>query len=117
MKETVVEIRKGDDLPGGALTSRERWNRVMHYQQVDYVSNMEFGYWDELKEEWMAQGHLPESMRQPDGSIPNRLVEEFLVLNSSKVSIHELGPCRSANPSKSNPAKTSMSIVTGWACW
>ncbi len=93
-----MEIRKGDDLPGGTLTSRERWNRVMHYQQVDYVSNMEFGYWDELKEEWMIQGHLPESMRQPDGSIPNRLVEEYFGIEQFEGLNPRIGPMPQREP-------------------
>ncbi|MGI6367111.1 MAG: hypothetical protein ACOX2L_01915 [Anaerolineae bacterium] len=71
------------DLRGGPLsyapplTARERFRRTMHYQQVDYISHLEFGYWTELKEDWMREGHLPVSMRQPDGTIPDRLVEEF----------------------------------------
>lgn len=60
-----------------ALTSRERFVRTMHYQQVDYISHLEFGYWDELKEQWLLEGHLPASMRQPDGTIPDYLVEEY----------------------------------------
>ena len=72
----MIDIRQGEGRFGAGLTPRERFNRTMHYQHVDYVSHLEFGYWDELKEDWMRQGHLPESFRQPDGSIPDRLVEE-----------------------------------------
>ncbi|MFH1085120.1 MAG: hypothetical protein V1772_05105 [Chloroflexota bacterium] len=71
------EIRAGCASYDPAFTPRERWNRVMHYQSVDYVSHLEFGYWAELKDDWMAQGHLPPSLRQPDGAIPDRAVEEF----------------------------------------
>jgi len=73
----MTDIRRGNGRFGAELTARERFNRTMHYQHVDYVSHMEFGYWSELKEEWMAQGHLPRSFAQPDGSIPDRLVEEY----------------------------------------
>ena len=73
----MADIRQGGDYLGGSVTARERFRRVMHYQNVDYVSNLEFGYWQELKEDWMAQGHLPESLRAPDGTIPDRGVEEF----------------------------------------
>lgn len=59
------------------LTSRERFVRTMHYQQVDYISHLEFGYWDELKDQWLLEGHLPNGMRQPDGTIPDYLVEEY----------------------------------------
>lgn len=73
----MTDIRQGEGRFGADLTPRERWNRTMHYQQVDYVSHLEFGYWDELMEQWMAEGHLPASLRQPDGSITNRSVEEY----------------------------------------
>ncbi len=73
----MTDIRQGEGRFGADLTPRERFNRTMHYQHVDYISNLEFGYWDELKEDWMAQGHLPKSFRQADGRIPDRLVEEY----------------------------------------
>ncbi len=72
-----MDIRQGQGRFGEALTARERFDRVMHYQHVDYVSHLEFGYWDELKEDWMAQGHLPQSFRRADGVIPDRCVEEY----------------------------------------
>ncbi len=71
------DYRRGPASFQPPLTSRERFLRTMHYQQVDYISHLEFGYWDELKEDWMRQGHLPASMRQPDGSIPDYLVEMY----------------------------------------
>ncbi|MGQ9684262.1 MAG: uroporphyrinogen decarboxylase family protein [Anaerolineae bacterium] len=73
----MADIRQGQGRFGADLTPRERWNRTMHYQQVDYVSHLEFGYWSELKDEWLQQGHLPASFRQSDGLIPDRLVEEY----------------------------------------
>jgi hypothetical protein len=72
-----MDIRRGTHAFETELTARERFNRSMHYQHVDYISHLEFGYWDELKQEWMDQGHLPAHMRQPNGVIPDRLVEEF----------------------------------------
>jgi len=71
------DVRRGPGRFGADLTPRERFHRTMHYQHVDYVSHLEFGYWEELKQDWMRQGRLPPSFRQPDGSIPDRLVEEF----------------------------------------
>ncbi|MBM3187553.1 MAG: hypothetical protein FJZ90_02400, partial [Chloroflexi bacterium] len=71
------DVRRGPGRFGADLTPRERFHRTMHYQHVDYVSHLEFGYWEELKQDWMHQGRLPPSFRQPDGSIPDRLVEEF----------------------------------------
>ncbi len=72
-----ASIRQGPGRFGADLTPRERFNRTMHYQHVDYISHLEFGYWDELKEDWLREGHLPASFRQADGSIPDRLVEEY----------------------------------------
>ncbi|MHB9033767.1 MAG: uroporphyrinogen decarboxylase/cobalamine-independent methonine synthase family protein, partial [Anaerolineae bacterium] len=72
-----MDIRRAPSSFQPPLTSRERFLRCMHYQQVDYIPHLEFGYWDELKDDWMAEGHLPLSMRQPDGSIPDHLVEMY----------------------------------------
>ncbi len=73
----MADIRQGADRFAVDLTPRERFDRTMHFQHVDYVSHLEFGYWDELKEDWIAQGHLPPSFRRADGHIPDRLVEEY----------------------------------------
>lgn len=72
-----MDIRRDVTSFSPALTSRERFSRTMHYQQVDYISHLEFGYWDELKDQWLQEGHLPASMRQPDGTIPDHLVEQY----------------------------------------
>jgi uroporphyrinogen decarboxylase len=74
--DTMGDVRQGAGRFGDELSSRERFNRTMHYQHVDYVSNLEFGYWDELKQDWMEQGHLPKSLRLASGAIPDRAVEE-----------------------------------------
>jgi len=88
----MADIRQGKGRFGAELSPRERWNRTMHYQQVDYISHLEFGYWDELKEDWLAQGHLPASFRQPDGSIPDRLVEEYFGVEQFEGFDPRLGP-------------------------
>ena len=72
-----MEIRRGTAAFDTPLNARERFLRTMHYQTVDYVSHIEFGYWEELKEDWMKEGHLPSSFRRADGAIPDRLVEEY----------------------------------------
>ncbi len=41
---------------GGGLSARERFARCMHFQSVDRVPHMEFGYWDETMVRWHAQG-------------------------------------------------------------
>lgn len=73
----MTDLRQGAAVFGGELSTRERFNRYMHFQQVDCIPNYEFGYWDELKEDWMAQGHLPTTLRCEDGHIPDRAVEEY----------------------------------------
>lgn len=37
---------------GGTMTHRERFNRQMHFQNVDRCVNMEFGYWKENFSQW-----------------------------------------------------------------
>jgi len=75
--ECSTDIRCGEGRFGPDLTPRERFNRTMHYQHVDYISHLEFGYWDELKRDWLDSGFLPPSFRRPDGAIPDRWVEEY----------------------------------------
>lgn len=41
------------------MTNRERWARVLQCQTVDYIPDLEFGYWPETLDAWHAQG-LPE---------------------------------------------------------
>lgn len=38
------------------LSSAERFSRVFHYQPVDHVVDMEFGYWDEVHTLWEKEG-------------------------------------------------------------
>jgi uroporphyrinogen decarboxylase len=64
--------------PIGEMTTRERFLRTMHYQAIDRIPHMEFGYWDSLKERWMQEGHLPKDLsRAPNGEIRNDAVERF----------------------------------------
>lgn len=44
------------------MTLRERWNRVMHFQPVDRLPFMEFGYWRETLPAWHEQG-LPRTVQ------------------------------------------------------
>jgi len=44
------------------MTTRERFQRVLHWQKPDRVPNMEFGYWDETILCWHKQG-LPERIK------------------------------------------------------
>lgn len=55
------------------MTTRERFNRVMHWRTADRVPNMEFGYWKKTLEVWRGQG-LPEHLKT------NADVEKYLGL-------------------------------------
>jgi len=90
----MIDVRQGQGRFGSQITPRERFNRTMHYQHVDYISHLEFGYWTELKEDWMQQGHLPRSFHQRDGSIPDRLVEEYFGVEQFEM----FRPCIGALP-------------------
>lgn len=61
------------------MNLRERFNRTMHFQNVDNVINMEFGYWDETLEKWHKEG-LPQNLEKTKGgyhdSILNRWYKE-----------------------------------------
>lgn len=41
------------------LTNRERAMRLLHYQPVDRMPAVHFGYWAELLVEWAEQGKIP----------------------------------------------------------
>lgn len=63
---------------GGEMTPRERFLRVMHYQTVDRLPHVEFGYWQSLKDRWAAEGHLPKGLRRDSaGVIPDGEVESY----------------------------------------
>jgi uroporphyrinogen decarboxylase len=47
---------------GAELNTRERFNKVMHWQQPDRVPNMDFGYWAETITTWHGQG-LPDRLK------------------------------------------------------
>ncbi len=38
------------------MTTRERFNHVLHWRKPDRVPNMDFGYWTETLDVWHAQG-------------------------------------------------------------
>lgn len=44
------------------MTTRERFNKVFHWQKPDRAPNMDFGYWDETIIAWHKQG-LPENVK------------------------------------------------------
>lgn len=40
------------------MTNRERAMRILHYKPVDRMPAVHFGYWQELLDEWVEQGHI-----------------------------------------------------------
>jgi hypothetical protein len=78
IENTGQGILAGPARVGGEMSPRERFVRTMHYQAVDRVPHMEFGYWASLKDRWLEEGHLPLAMeRDASGEIRNDLVESF----------------------------------------
>jgi len=43
------------------LSHRERWLRCFHFQPIDRIPNVEFGYWTDTFKRWHAEG-LPEEI-------------------------------------------------------
>jgi len=58
------------------MTTQERFNKVMHWQEPDQVPNMDFGYWDETIPIWHKQG-LPAYVKT------NQDVERYLGLEGT----------------------------------
>lgn len=60
------------------MTTRERFNKVMHWKEADRVPNMDFGYWDETIATWHKQG-LPAYVKT------NQDIEQYLGLEGAEV--------------------------------
>jgi hypothetical protein len=60
------------------LTTRERFNAIMHWQKPDRLPNVEFGYWEETMRVWHAQG-LPSHLSTHEG------VERYLGLEGISI--------------------------------
>jgi len=72
-----MDTRKGQEALGGELTSRERFNRCMRFQSVDWVPHYEFGYWDGLKLDWLEQGCIPQELANENGHVPDDALEGY----------------------------------------
>ncbi|MDP6775383.1 MAG: uroporphyrinogen decarboxylase family protein [Candidatus Latescibacteria bacterium] len=86
------------DRIGGEMTPRERFRRAMHFQAVDRLPHVEFGYWTSLKDRWADEGHLPASLeRDSEGVIHDGALERhFGCEQRVTVGGHiEAGPARS----------------------
>jgi len=60
------------------MTTQERFNKVMHWQEPDQVPNMDFGYWEETITIWHKQG-LPTYVKT------NQDVERYLGLEGVEI--------------------------------
>ncbi|MFZ5517799.1 MAG: uroporphyrinogen decarboxylase family protein [Candidatus Zhuqueibacterota bacterium] len=60
------------------MTTRERLNKVLHWQKADKIPNVDFGYWDETIQLWHSQG-LPKEVAT------NEDVERYLGLDGVEI--------------------------------
>ena len=60
------------------MTTRERFNKTLHWHKSDRVPNMEFGYWDETIAKWHEQG-LPMEVKTSED------VERYLGLEGAEI--------------------------------
>ena len=57
--ETEMEDKKT------GMTPRQRASAVLHYEEVDRIPVVHFGYWKETLQKWVGEGHI--SQEQADG--------------------------------------------------
>jgi len=62
------------------MTNRERAMRILHYQPVDHLPAVHFGYWRELLIEWAEQGKIPMELAQSwgDGNDADKELDKLL---------------------------------------
>ena len=62
------------------MNNRERAMRILHYQDVDRLPAVHFGYWPELLQEWAEQGHIPRELATDnwDGSEKERILDDLI---------------------------------------
>ena len=63
------------------MTTRDRFNKVLHWQKPDRVPNMDFGYWDDTITIWHDQG-LPGHVETPED------IERFVGLEGTETIPH-----------------------------
>lgn len=49
------------------MTNRERAMNILHYRDADRLPAVHFGYWNELLQEWAAQGKIPWELTENAG--------------------------------------------------
>ena len=62
------------------MTNRERAMNLLHYQPVDRMPAVHFGYWKELLDEWAEQGKIPAELAASvrDGNDADRELDKIL---------------------------------------
>lgn len=62
------------------MTNRERAIHLLHYEPVDRMPAVHFGYWPELLTEWAEQGHIPTDLAQGwyDGGPKDRELDRLI---------------------------------------
>ncbi|MBR7137690.1 MAG: hypothetical protein IKC99_06485, partial [Clostridia bacterium] len=62
------------------MTHRERVRAVLHYQPVDRIPLVHFGFWNETYEKFAAEGHISPRLDengQPDGFSERAVAEQL----------------------------------------
>ena len=49
------------------MNNRERTRAILHYEKYDRMPVVHFGYWGELLDKWLAEGHITEEERRGYG--------------------------------------------------
>ena len=62
------------------MTNRVRAMRILHYQDVDRLPAVHFGYWSQLLTEWAAQGHISKelAMEYGEGAETERILDNLI---------------------------------------
>jgi len=57
------------------MNNRQRFNSVLNYQSYDRLPVVHFGYWEELLDKWVSEGHLePNEITDVKDGSPNDLL-------------------------------------------
>lgn len=62
------------------MNNRERALNILHFQPVDRMPAVHFGYWTELLQEWAAQGKIPQDLAEAcrDGNDAEKQLDQII---------------------------------------
>ncbi len=62
------------------MTNRERAMNILHFKPADRLPAVHFGYWDELLDEWVADGKIPKEIREGlwDGNEKDEMLDRLI---------------------------------------